>query len=113
MTIEKLSTNQVVQILQYIISHQYCLCYDIYSGNCITHLFNCTNLMTMLSSFVINKYLMYQNTAMQAFNNFFINIIHCYKFKTIKSQYAQFFTTAMISDFIVCPIVKCVGIFCL
>ena len=80
----------------------------IYSVYCVTHISTqlayCANLMVMLSCIAIMK-LLHQTIAVETL--YLICATYAVP-KTIASSYAQLFIVSMISNSIVCPIVKCI-----
>ena len=80
----------------------------LYSVYCVTHISTqlayCANIMVMLSCIAIMK-LLHQTIAVET-----LYLICATKAvsKTIASQYAELFTVSMISNSIVCSIVKCI-----
>ena len=82
----------------------------LYSVYCVTHISTqlayCANLMVMLSCIVIMK-LFHQTIAVET--SYLICATYAVS-KTISSpyMYAQLFSVSMISNSIVCPIVKCI-----
>ena len=95
-------------MLQYIITYSFIFLH-VYIQYIVLHTYStqlayCANLMVMLSCIAIMK-LLHQSIAVETL--YLICATYAVS-KTIASPYAQLFTVPMISNSIVCPIVKCI-----